>query len=177
MDIKHIILGMIEIKPMTGYEIKQLFDKSFTFFSGASYGSIYPALKKLEENGLITLTLEVQDGKPNRKIYTIKEKGRAVYLESLLTPLKPTKLKNDLLTRLFFFSNVPEGKRLQLIDEQIEMMEKKHGFLQELEPFVLESADEFQLLCYQYGIDLLIRNIIGMKSIKQKIRNLPGQGK
>jgi len=38
MDINHIILGMIEIKPMTGYEIKQL--KSFTFFSGASYGSI-----------------------------------------------------------------------------------------------------------------------------------------
>lgn len=175
MDIIHIILGIINIQPMTGYEIKQVFDNSLTFFSGASYGSIYPTLKKLEKGGLVSVTVEVQDGKPNRKIYTITQKGRRMYQDSVLMPLKPTKLKNDLLTRLFFFSDVPEESRLELIDEQIRMLEDKHSFLMELETFVKESADEYQVLCYEYGIELIRVNINGMKSIKQKIQNMSGQ--
>ena len=177
MDIQHIILGIIEIHPKTGYEIKQFFDKSLTFFSGVSYGSIYPTLKKLEKNGLVTVETEVQDGKPNRKIYTITEQGHAAYLESLVMPLKPTRLKNDLLTRLFFFSNVPEEKRLGLVEQQIGLMQQKQTVLQELEPFVLESADAFQLMCYRSGIEMLAHSISVMKSIKQKIQKTPGQGK
>ena len=174
MDIIHIILGIINIQSMTGYEIKQVFDKSLTFFSGASYGSIYPTLKKLEKAGLVSVTVEVQDGKPNRKIYAITEKGRNTYLDSLLMPIKPTRLKNDLLTRLFFFCDVPKEKRLELIDEQIRMLEDKFSFLRELETLVKESADAFQLLCYEYGIELIRVNMDGMRSMKQKIQDMPG---
>lgn len=174
MDIIHIILGIINIQSMTGYEIKQVFDKSLTFFSGASYGSIYPTLKKLEKGGFVSVAVEVQNGKPNRKIYTITEKGRNTYLDSLLMPVKPTRLKNDLLTRLFFFSDVPQEQRLELVDEQIRMLEDKYAFLVELETLVKESADAFQLLCYEYGIELIRVNIDGMRSMKQKIQEMPG---
>ena len=175
MDIQHIILGIIQINPMTGYEIKQFFDKSLTFFSGVSYGSIYPTLKKLEKKGFVTVQLEVQDGRPNRKIYTITDQGHTEYLDSLIEPLKPTQLKNDLLTRLFFFSDVPEEKRVNLVQEQIGMMHQKQTVLKELEPFVLESADAFQLMCYRSGIEMLTHSISVMESIKQKIQQTSGK--
>src|SRR5437764_14542839 len=49
----YVILGMIRLGRATGYEIKQLVDVSTRFFWAASYGQIYPELKRLEERGLV----------------------------------------------------------------------------------------------------------------------------
>ena len=76
MDIKSILLGFLMKQSMTGYELKKAFSISFSHFSGISYGSIYPALKKLEKEGLVTMELQIQDGTPNRKIYTVTDAGR-----------------------------------------------------------------------------------------------------
>src|SRR2546429_2118788 len=48
-----VILGMIRMGKRTGYEIKQIVDVSTRFFWAASYGQIYPELKRLEERGLV----------------------------------------------------------------------------------------------------------------------------
>jgi len=76
MDVRSIILGFLMGQSMTGYELRKFFSLSFSFFSGLSYGSIYPALRKLESEGLISMALQVRDASPNRKIYTITERGR-----------------------------------------------------------------------------------------------------
>ena len=55
-----VILGMVAAKPRSGYEIKQLIDRSARFFWAASYGQIYPELKKLEDAGLIAGTDDSQ---------------------------------------------------------------------------------------------------------------------
>jgi PadR family transcriptional regulator AphA len=48
-----VLLGMLRLGNRTGYEIKQLVDVSTRFFWAASYGQIYPELKRLEERGLV----------------------------------------------------------------------------------------------------------------------------
>src|SRR5579864_7833756 len=48
-----VILGMIAKGKRSGYEIKQLVDRSTRYFWAASYGQIYPELKRLEDDGLI----------------------------------------------------------------------------------------------------------------------------
>ena len=48
-----VILGFLGFEPMSGYEIKAFVDNSTRFFWAASYGQIYPALKRLAEAGLI----------------------------------------------------------------------------------------------------------------------------
>ena len=48
-----VILGMVRLGRRTGYEIKQLVDVSTRFFWAASYGQIYPELKRLEDDGLL----------------------------------------------------------------------------------------------------------------------------
>src|SRR5437588_784579 len=51
-----VVLGMLRMGKRTGYEIKQLVDVSTRFFWAASYGQIYPELKRLDAQGLVVGT-------------------------------------------------------------------------------------------------------------------------
>jgi DNA-binding PadR family transcriptional regulator len=106
MDVKTILLGSLFDKSLSGYDLKKLFSLSFAFFSGLSYGSIYPALKKLEEEGLITVKLEIQENAPNRKVYTITPAGKQSFLDSLKSPFGLERYKNALLMRMFFLIDI-----------------------------------------------------------------------
>ena len=59
MDVQSVLLGFLMHKSMTGYDINKAFSISFSFFSGLSYGSIYPALNKMRRQGLITMEIEI----------------------------------------------------------------------------------------------------------------------
>ena len=83
MDIPFILLGFLMRQSMTGYELRKVFSLSFSFFSGLSYGSIYPALKRMEQAGLIQTHLQIRANFPNRKICTITDKGRLEFLKAL----------------------------------------------------------------------------------------------
>src|SRR3954453_10708149 len=71
----YVILGMLSWRPMTGYEIKSLVDKSTRFFWAASYGQIYPELRRLAADGLIEGKASPQGGR-RRNVYRLTPAGR-----------------------------------------------------------------------------------------------------
>ena len=103
-----VILGMIAHGKQTGYDIKQLVDKSTRHFWAASYGQIYPELRKLEEQGLVRGTSE-PSGARARTVYELTSAGRAA-LEAWLTssdePLFET--RDEGLLKLFFSDLAPD---------------------------------------------------------------------
>ena len=139
-------------KSMTGYELKKFFSISFYFFSGLSYGSIYPALKKMETEGLISMRLEIQDGAPNRKVYTITEEGKEVFVEALKQPISFNRQKNDFLTRLFFFAHLSPKESLGAVQNYLESIIQVQQELQEVQPRIEGRADKYQYLCFQFGL-------------------------
>jgi DNA-binding PadR family transcriptional regulator len=151
MDVQSVLLGFLMRQGMTGYDLKKAFSMSFSFFSGLSYGSIYPALKKMEKLGLISKTVEIQDGAPNRKVYTITEAGRNAFLESLRTPLAPERHKIGFLMKLFFFAYLPPEERKAIAARQLETIEQLHSLLKSFRPEIETRADRFQLLCFEFG--------------------------
>jgi DNA-binding PadR family transcriptional regulator len=155
MDVKTILLGFLIYGSMTGYELKKVFEISFSFFSGLSYGSIYPALKKMEEEGLITMELQVQDGTPNRKVYTITEVGKAAFAEGIKVPVKFERQKHPLLARLFFFSFLPHEDRLTITENYLCSVEKMRKEVEALRPEIPQHADRYQGLCIDFGIRFL----------------------
>ncbi len=162
MDIKTMILGFLMRGSMTGYMLKKKFSLSFSFFSALSYGSIYPALKKMEQEGWITLKVEVQDGSPNRKVYTITDAGREVFLENLRTPFTLERPKNAFLARLFFFAHLTREERLATANRHLESIKEIRKNLVALEPEISGRADEYQYLSYRFGVrffDDLVRNV------------------
>src|ERR1043166_3201232 len=78
MDVRTICLGILTRGDATGYEIKKLFeDDDYQHFVEASFGSIYPALSRLTEEGLVSVREEAQEKRPDRKVYSITPAGRA----------------------------------------------------------------------------------------------------
>jgi DNA-binding PadR family transcriptional regulator len=137
---------------MTGYELKKFFSISFQFFSGLSYGSIYPALKKMEADGLITMRLEIQDGAPNRKVYTVTEDGKKAFIEALQQPISFNRQKNDFLTRLFFFAHLSREESLAAIQNYLDSIRLVQQELQQVQPRIEGRADKYQYLCLQFGL-------------------------
>jgi DNA-binding PadR family transcriptional regulator len=165
MDAKSMLLGFLMRGPMTGYELKKIFSISFSFFSGLSYGSIYPALKKMEQEGLITMHLEVQEGSPNRKVYTITEKGKKAFLEALKAPFTHERGKHPFLTRLFFFAHLAPEERIATARRFLDSVEVMQKDLETARPEIETRADPYQRLCYEFGVGLLHdlnRNVRGV---------------
>lgn len=88
---------------MTGYELKSIMDESTMHFWHAYHSQIYTTLRKLEEDGLLISDLEDEDGKLNRRRYSITETGRGEIRAWLNKPLtEMVTIKEELLVRLFF---------------------------------------------------------------------------
>lgn len=99
---QYALLGFLSRGPQSGYDIKKAIGESTQHFWSESYGQIYPNLKKLSEAGLATSETEKQEGKPDRKVYTITPKGREALLEWLSKPPNRMPPRNELLLKLFF---------------------------------------------------------------------------
>ncbi len=98
MNTQTLILAILNFGDATGYEIKkQSTDGAFSYFVDVSFGSIYPALTRLEARGLVTAKTEAQTGKPDKKVYSITEAGRAEFLDTLAQPVLPDKFRSEFL--------------------------------------------------------------------------------
>src|SRR5690242_18766518 len=104
------ILGMLAREPLSGYDIKRLTECSTQHFWAESYGNLYPTLKKLEAQKLVTHCTEAQTGKPDRKVYSITPAGRKVLLEWLKRPVEFAPPRSELLLKLFFGDQIPLAK-------------------------------------------------------------------
>src|ERR1700689_4738263 len=80
------LLGLLAIEPMSGYDLGLTIRGSIGHFWNESYGQIYPNLKKLAGGGFVNCKTERQKGKPDRRIYSVTEKGRARLTEWLTVP-------------------------------------------------------------------------------------------
>ena len=80
MSLGNALLGLINYRPMTGYDLKRIFDDTVGFFWFAQMSQIYRELNKLEEEGLVKSTIEAQEKRPDRKVYQLTKKGKKVFL-------------------------------------------------------------------------------------------------
>ncbi len=118
---RYAILGLLHLGPMSGYDIKKITDISISYFWQENYGHIYPVLKKLEKEGLVTSHKEEYHGNPPRIVYTLTEKGDEVFAVWIKDRTEPKIQKSELLLKLFF-GGYSEKENIK---KQLEQ-EKKH---------------------------------------------------
>ncbi|HEX3672967.1 MAG TPA: PadR family transcriptional regulator [Rhizomicrobium sp.] len=126
MDVRTICLGILTRGPATGYEIKNLFeDDGYQHFAEASFGSIYPALGRLTEEGLVSVRSEAQDKRPDRKVYSITAAGRTAFLDALLKPLPEDRHRSPFAFAMLFSHLLPEARVGEMVDGYIKQCEGK----------------------------------------------------
>lgn len=97
-----VLLGLLAIEPMSGYDLGLTIRQSVGHFWNESYGQIYPNLKRLAAAGLITGKAERRKGRPGRRVYSITKKGRERLAAWLAVEPQPEVPRNELLLKLFF---------------------------------------------------------------------------
>ncbi len=124
MDVKTVCLGMLTDGEASGYDMKKCFESSFGHFFPAGYGSIYPALATLARNGLVEFEQVLQDGKPDRKVYNITEKGREALMEGLANPNPSHKVRSEFLATLWFAHLMTNEQIDTVVDNKLKELDE-----------------------------------------------------
>ena len=123
MSLKHGLLGLVSSEgSMTGYDLDKFFKQSLKFFWHATTSQIYRELSAMEELGWLTSERIIQEDKPNKKVYSITEEGKAELIRWIETIELPSSsgMKSPLLMKIFFAGELGEQGReqtLKLLEE------------------------------------------------------------
>src|SRR4051795_13214829 len=112
-----VILGMLAGRPRSGYEIKQLVDSSARFFWAASYGQIYPELKKLEKEGLIAGDDSSRGGRQSTT-FKLTAAGKRAAREWIGRPPEILETRDEALLKLFFAGSIDPLRAAEIARER-----------------------------------------------------------
>ncbi len=113
----YAILGLLHHQPLSGYDIRKRIETSIGYFWDAGFGQIYPALRKMAAEGLVTSETEKNEGRPDKKVYALTEKGGQVLREWLEEPAAREYVRYEILLKLFFGSLVPVERNIETIED------------------------------------------------------------
>lgn len=152
----YVILGMVSREARSGYEIKALVDHTTRFFWAASYGQIYPELKRLSEAGLVE-GVDAPRGERKRTVYAITDDGLNELKDWLRRPPETREMREEGLLKLFFSGVLSSEEAVETLRA---MREDRVGIaarLRAMEPAAQEKLDEnddpFSLMVLQGGIE------------------------
>ncbi len=143
MSLEHAILGFLQYKPMTGYDLKKIFDTSVRHFWPADQSHIYRTLAKLADQGLARQEIIEQTDRPDRKVYHITQSGREELHRWLAGPIPMEESRSAPLVQVFFSGQLSDEEILAKFESAAAMMRA-----------VLERYDQVPGLAEGYIRDL-----------------------
>lgn len=169
--LEQIILGIIYEQDFAGYDIKKIIENSFGVYYKASFGSLYPALKRLSAKGLVYAYEEPQGGR-KKIFYHITASGKNAFTEWLTTPMDVLDGTNPNITKIYFFHYLSHDKRKDML---LDFEEKNKLYLQKLQNLEMEFQQMepnpdfyFKLSTLYYGISLTKKTIAWCKHIREQ---------
>jgi PadR family transcriptional regulator AphA len=148
-----VILGMLRLQPRSGYEIKQFVDKSTRFFWSASYGQIYPELRRLEEEGLVAGADDATGGRA-RTTYRLTPQGKRAVREWLRQPPETYELRHEGMLKVFLADSLPPSERAQRLLDMRDQNLEKLAQLREIEAGIPdENRHGSTYLILRFGIE------------------------
>lgn len=122
MDLRHAILGLLSLRPMSGYDLGRSFAGSVAHFWHADQSQIYRTLDRLAADDAIDTTVVPQEGKPDRKVHALTAAGRSELEQWLASPVDPDRPKEPFLARLFFAAPLgPQGVERLLAEREAQV--------------------------------------------------------
>jgi len=148
MSLKHGLIGLLNYEPMTGYELTKFFNESLGHFWQAKASQIYRELDAMEKSGWLTSERVIQDDKPNKRVYSVTEQGKAEFTDWLTNfdPFKPhTGKGNAFLMRIFFGGELDADCTLKLLrtskEYSLKGIEALEGIIDEVNEEVVRQPE------------------------------------
>jgi len=125
MSHKYLILGLLAQNPMTGYDIRKHVKDVLSAVTSASYGTLYPTLHKLLDDGAVRVDEIIQDSRPSKKVYSITSTGRTALDNWLKEPPADDKVRREFLLKFYFASDLAEQELLSLLTRRRDEMKSR----------------------------------------------------
>lgn len=125
MSLKYALLGALSIKPMSGYDIKKIFERGIGLAWNANFSQIYPHLHRLEKEGLVERRDVIQDGRPNKKLYSLTPKGLEELKSWLAEPITVAYLKDEFALKFFFSDHLDKQTLREHLLRGLELMRQR----------------------------------------------------
>jgi PadR family transcriptional regulator, regulatory protein AphA len=133
MSLKFAILGLLRNSPQSGYDINKQMDTYLKFFWTADQSQIYRALYAMKDDGWVDVETVLQEDSPNKKIYSITQKGLDELKDWLRQPAPEGEARIPWLLKVQFSDVISEQELLSLLQMRLERLKKR---LDSLEPVI-----------------------------------------
>lgn len=158
MSLGYAILGLLALKPRSGYELKDTFERSIHYIWNSTSSQIYETLKDLRRQGLVESELVMQTDRPNKYINHITPEG-ARQLESFVRkPLERTRVHNQELLQVFLSNFVDDDTARKQLSHLLTRLRQECGYLESVRDRVMahqgarHRARYYQLLSLRLKI-------------------------
>jgi len=171
-----ILLGFLMIRQFTLYEIKKVMERTVSFFYSASYGSLHPALKKMELKGYIHSKKNIE-GRRIKITYSITQLGRKKHNAWLKSDIPQSKYHDEALLRLFFLHSLPVKFQLLVLGEYTKQLSMRRESLKSIIdknsieniPEEEKYGNQFRMLTAKYGMEQMALELKFYKNVMSNI--------
>ena len=175
------LMGLLTFSPMSGYDIKKLFEKSLNYFWRESYGQIYPTLKKLTAEGMTESRREHLPGERDKIVYALKPEGLVAFEDWLREPAEPMRERNELLLKLFFGRHSEPEINIHHLREARGINTRRLGEYEELEArlktdYAGDPDQPYWLIALAYGLEITRAQIAWCESSLSRLEEATETG-
>lgn len=158
-----VLLGTLMSGSKHGYEIMQFLESALEPTWYVSTSQLYALLKRLEESGLLDSSMETQSSRPSKRVFFLTNEGKEAFLNWVHSPTEHVRdFRNEFISKLFFFHNLALEGGTDLVDAQVEILERLKNRLQRRGKM---EQDPFNRLVYGYKLDT-VKNLIRWLSMQ-----------
>ena len=144
--LRYAVLGLLNRKDMTGYELTREFNSSLAEFWSARHSQIYPELRSLADEGLVTYEVETSGTALEKKRYSITAEGRRAFMAWERKPQKPRPApKDEFRLQLFFSDCLKPIERATLLSDELQIHTERLEHLEQNETELLHGRNDSDL--------------------------------
>lgn len=174
MKLEHLLLGILLVKPRTGYDLSRYMEMEGVFMRPRTQMSqVYRSLSQMAERGWTVFSVSSRPGAQDAKIYSATDLGREAFLRWLNSPYLPSleQVNYEFRARVFFSGFLGEESLIELITTEIDARRRQISKYRYRDrtieadpdaPFDLDLVTEVEDLMHENGaasMDLMVSNL------------------
>jgi PadR family transcriptional regulator AphA len=170
---RHFILGLLAQQPMTGYDIKRVLKRLSWLVGSLSFGSLYPALHALKEDGLVTVDVDAQEDRPSRKIYSLTQSGRQALEEWVNQPTRSNPSMKAFVMRLMLADNFSQAGLITQLHQRRAQVATQRAALEQRGAAPDYKVNLGRRLALDYGLALADTELDWLDSVLDRLFEEP----
>jgi DNA-binding PadR family transcriptional regulator len=146
VSLRYALLALLIDGEATGYELAKRFDRGVANFWHALPQQLYAELTRMEEDGLVEGEVVVQQTRPNKRVFSMTQRGRAELEAWFDEPARAAGIKDELLTRVYAADLVEPAVVIEMLERHLPAREQKLAMYGEIREMLLRGRTEKQYL-------------------------------